>query len=88
MIFALDNVIIKMPFGAGEKLYFQGGKENEDQRRRKKGLLKNGIQWWLDDLAETGFGYDNDSCFDNEAELNEAMSAECNWYMPAEQYIF
>jgi hypothetical protein len=57
-------------------------------REEEKGLLKNCIQLWLDDLAETGFGYDNDSYFDNEAELNEAMSNECNWYMPAEQYIF
>lgn len=57
-------------------------------RDEEKGLLKRGIQWWLDDLAETGFGYDNDSCFENEAELNAAMAAECNWYMPAEQYIF
>ena len=47
-------------------------------REEEKGLLKNGIQRWLDDLAETGFGYENDSCFDSEAELNEAMSNECN----------
>lgn len=56
--------------------------------REEKGLLKNGIQRWLDDLAETGFGYENDSCFDSESELNEAMSNECNWYMPADKYIF
>ena len=57
-------------------------------REEEKGLLKKGIQCWLDDLAETGFGYENNSCFDNEEELNEAMSNECNWYMSAEQYIF
>ena len=47
-------------------------------KEEEKGLLKIGIQRWLDDLAETGFGYDNNSCFDNEAELNASMSAECN----------
>ena len=38
------------------------------------------ITRWLDDLKETGFGYDNPSDFDTEAELNDAMSAEVRWY--------
>lgn len=38
------------------------------------------IDEWLEDLQETGFGYDNPSDFDNEAELNDAMSAEVRWY--------
>ena len=38
--------------------------------------MKEMIDRWLSDLAETGFGYDNPSDFDNEAELNAAMSAE------------
>ena len=38
--------------------------------------MKEMIDRWLNDLAETGFGYDKPSDFDNEAELNAAMSAE------------
>ena len=38
--------------------------------------MKAMIDKWLSDLAETGFGYDKPSDFDDEAELNAAMSAE------------
>ena len=51
-------------------------------------MLKEIITAWLADLQETGFGYDSPSDFDNEAELNEAMAHECNWYQPADKYIF
>lgn len=33
---ALDKCYNKDALGAGEKLYFQGGKENENQRRGKR----------------------------------------------------
>jgi len=46
------------------------------------GYMKEMIMLWLSDLEETGFGYANDSDFDNEAELNEAMSAEVSFYQP------
>lgn len=51
-------------------------------------MLKEIITTWLEDLQETGFGYDNNSDFDTEAELNEAMAHKCDWYQPADQYIF
>lgn len=84
---ALDKCYNKDALWGRGKTILKEGKKMKI-REEEKGLLKSVIQWWLDDLEETGFGYDNDSCFDNEAELNAAMSAECNWYMPAEQYIF
>lgn len=46
------------------------------------GYMKEMIMLWLSDLEETGFGYENDSDFDNEAELNAAMSAEVSFYQP------
>lgn len=51
-------------------------------------ILTEQIKFWIDDLSETGFGYENDSYFDNEAEFNGAMAIACNWYAPADKYIF
>lgn len=48
---ALDKCYNKDALWGRGKTILQGGKENENQRRRKR-------------------------------------TAECNWYMPAEQYIF
>jgi hypothetical protein len=61
---------------------------SEEEKKMKDSHLKNIITAWLEDLAETGFGYDNGSDFDNEAELNGAMAIQCNWYAPADKYIY
>lgn len=45
-----------------------------------EGYAKEMINIWLADLQETGYGYDNGSDFDNEAELNDAMCAEYRFH--------
>lgn len=55
-----------------------------------EGYAKEMISIWLADLQETGYGYDNGSDFDNEAELNDAMSAELrfSFWQSKDKYIY
>jgi hypothetical protein len=72
---------------------FTASKKGESEEVMKTitgdGYAKEMISIWLADLQETGYGYDNGSDFDNEAELNAAMCAELRYsfWQSKDKYI-